>query len=82
MIAIDLMHQMTGLAQVNIWADIHQGLFWQMHWDWSHLAQHFDTDVFAATRGWFNNFLKTGQIWTLVIGFVLGFILRGMTSYG
>lgn len=81
MIAIDLMQQITGLAEVNIWADLHQGLLSQLHWDWSHLAQ-FNTDVFAATRGWFNNFLKTGQVWALILGFVLGFIFRGMTSYG
>ncbi len=82
MIAIDLMQQMTGLAEVNIWADLHQGLLWQLHGDWSHLAQHFNTDVFAATRGWFDSFLKTGQVWALIIGLVLGFVLRGMTSYG
>lgn len=81
MIAIDLMQQMTELVEMNIWADLHQGLLCQLHWDWSHLAQ-FNTDVFAPTRGWFNNFLKTGQVWALVIGFVLGFIFRGMTSYG
>jgi hypothetical protein len=75
MIAIDLMQQMTG------WADLHQGLLLQLHWDWSHLAQ-FNTDVFAGTRGWFDNFLKSGQIWALIVGFVLGFIFRGMTSYG
>jgi hypothetical protein len=45
-------------------------------------AQQFNTDVFAATRGWFDNFLKTGQVWALIMGFVLGFVLRGMTSYG
>jgi hypothetical protein len=82
MIAIDLMQHLTGLAEVNIWADLRQGLLWQMHWDWSHLAQQFNTDVFAATRGWFDSFLKTGQVWALVIGFVLGFIFRGMASYG
>ncbi|NJR39178.1 MAG: hypothetical protein HC781_10525 [Leptolyngbyaceae cyanobacterium CSU_1_4] len=81
MMTIDLMQQMTGLVEVNTWADLHQGLLWQLHWDWNHLAQ-FNTDVFAATRGWFDNFLKTGQVWALIIGLVLGFMLRGMTSYG
>jgi hypothetical protein len=79
---VDLMQHLMTLAPVDMWADLHQGLFWNLHWDGSHLAQQFNTDVFAATRGWFENFLKSGQIWALVIGFVLGFVLRGMSSYG
>jgi hypothetical protein len=80
---IDVMQHLMGLAPVDMWADLQQGWIWQIHWDWSHLAQQqFNTDVFAATRGWFDNFLKSGQVWALVIGFVLGFVLRGMSSYG
>jgi hypothetical protein len=80
---IDLMQHLMELAPVDMWMDMWtgQGLFWHLHWDWSQLAQ-FNTDVFAPTRGWFDNFLKTGQVWALIIGFVLGFVLRGMTSYG
>jgi hypothetical protein len=46
------------------------------------LAQTFDTDVFANTRKAFNTFIKSGQAWALLIGLILGYIIRGLTSYG
>lgn len=45
------------------------------------LAQQFDTDVFAGFRRSINNFVKSGQIWALLIGFVMGYLLRGVTTY-
>jgi hypothetical protein len=45
------------------------------------LAQQFDTDVFAGFRRTMNNFVKSGQIWAMLIGFVLGYLLRGVTTY-
>ncbi|HEY9647680.1 MAG TPA: hypothetical protein V6C88_14995 [Chroococcidiopsis sp.] len=64
------------------------GDFWQtvhLHSpiDMSLLAQQtFQTDVFAGTRAWFDNFIKTGQAWALVIGIILGYLFRTFTSYG
>jgi hypothetical protein len=81
MMAIDLIQQVASF-DVTAWSDI-QGMFW--HLDWSHLAKagtQFDTDVFAKTRAFFDNFMKTGQIWAMIMGFVLGFLAKGMTSYG
>jgi hypothetical protein len=64
-------------------SDVWQSLHWHVSIDWSLLAQQqFDTDVFAGTRAWFNNFIQSGQIWALIIGFVIGYILRGLTTYG
>jgi hypothetical protein len=77
--AIDLIQQAAS------W-DWSMDLSWFWHLDWSHLAQlsgnQFDTDVFAGTRAFFDNFMKSGQMWALIIGFVLGFLVKGMTSYG
>ncbi|MEB3355261.1 MAG: hypothetical protein VKK04_00845 [Synechococcales bacterium] len=50
--------------------------------DWSLLAQQFETDVFAGARTWFNNFVQSGQIWALIIGIIIGYLLRGLTTYG
>jgi hypothetical protein len=62
--------------------DIWQSIPWQSPLDWSLLAQQFETDVFADTRDWFQNFIESGQVWALLIGFILGYMLRSFTSYG
>ena len=58
-------------------------------WDWSHTGQPFssplallNTDVFAGTRSFFDHFFKTGQAWALLIGIIVGYVLRSFTSYG
>jgi len=45
------------------------------------LAQQFDTDVFAGFRRAVSNFFESGQVWALVIGFILGYLIRGLTTY-
>ena len=50
--------------------------------DWILLAQQFDTDPFGGIREWFGNLIATGQLWALIIGFILGYLFRGFTSYG
>lgn len=49
---------------------------------WGVLAQYFETDVFADTRGWWSDFVSSGKIWALIFGVVLGYLLRALTSYG
>lgn len=51
------------------------------HFHWDLLAQQFDTDVFAGFRRTLSNFVKSGQIWAMLIGFVLGYMIRGITTY-
>ena len=53
--------------------------------DWQSLAasnpQQFNQDVTKdLARGW-NNFVKSGQIWALLIGVTLGYLLRSITSF-
>ena len=50
--------------------------------DWILLAQQFDTDPFSGIREWFINLIETGQLWALIIGFIVGYLFRGFTSYG
>jgi hypothetical protein len=54
----------------------HAGLLAQV------LAEQFDTDVFRGFREWGSNFIESGQIWALIVGIVLGYLLRGFTTYG
>lgn len=41
-------------------------------------TQVTDTDLFANVQHSFNHFIQSGQAWSLVIGFLLGYFLRGL----
>ncbi|MEB3233561.1 MAG: hypothetical protein VKJ64_21310 [Leptolyngbyaceae bacterium] len=57
--------------------------FLQIHvTDWTVLAQQFETDPFRGIREWFANLVATGQLWALIIGFIIGYFFRASTSYG
>ena len=43
------------------------------------VAQSFDQDVLGDIKSGFTNFVETGQVWALLIGLVLGFVIRGLT---
>ncbi|ASC73127.1 hypothetical protein XM38_040890 [Halomicronema hongdechloris C2206] len=45
------------------------------------LAQQFDQDILGDLGGAFNHFIESGQVWALVIGLVLGYLIRGLTAY-
>jgi hypothetical protein len=75
--AIDLIQQAASVD----WT-AYTDLSWFWHLDGSHLVAQFNTDVFAGTRAFADNFMKSGQMWALIIGFVVGFLVKGMTSYG
>lgn len=53
---------------------------------WPHdswvLAQQFQQDILGDLGKTFNTFVKTGRLWALLIGFVIGYIFRSLTSYG
>ncbi len=46
------------------------------------LAQQFDQDILGDMNGAFAHFVESGQVWALLIGFVLGYIFKSLTSYG
>jgi hypothetical protein len=81
MVVYPLVQQLSSFVDFTTWADLTQpSLIWQSI-DWSLLAQ-FETDVFRPVREFFNNFIQSGQIWAFLIGIVLGYLLRSLTSYG
>ncbi|MEL6135915.1 MAG: hypothetical protein AAFR42_00675 [Cyanobacteria bacterium J06628_6] len=45
------------------------------------LAQQFQQDFFASSGEILNNFVESGQVWALLIGVVLGYLIRGLTAY-
>lgn len=45
------------------------------------VAQQFDQDILGDLGTMVGNFIESGQIWALIIGFVLGYLFRSMTTY-
>ena len=45
------------------------------------LAEQFEQDILADLGNVVSNFIESGQVWALIIGFVLGYVLRGVTTY-
>ncbi|MEM6713867.1 MAG: hypothetical protein AAF622_02230 [Cyanobacteria bacterium P01_C01_bin.147] len=45
------------------------------------MAEQFEQDILADLGNVVSNFIESGQVWALIIGFVLGYVLRGVTTY-
>ncbi len=68
---------------MNYLSGVISQLVWQLPVDLTMLAQTInDPDVVGQMQRAWNNFVLTGQVWALLIGLVIGYILRGLTSYG
>lgn len=47
------------------------------------LAQHIDDpNLLGKVQSSFDHFVQSGQVWALLVGVILGYIIRGLTSYG
>jgi hypothetical protein len=46
------------------------------------LAQQFNQDIVADMRSAFKNFVESGQIWAMLIGIIIGYLFRNLTTYG
>jgi hypothetical protein len=45
------------------------------------LMQVFNEDILGDFQKAFNNFVQTGQVWAMIIGFAIGYILKSLLSY-
>ncbi|MBH8572645.1 hypothetical protein I8752_06385 [Nostocaceae cyanobacterium CENA369] len=58
-------------------------LFWHLPANVTLLAQEIhDPDLIGQISKAWSHFVQTGQIWALLIGLVIGYIIRNLTSYG
>ncbi len=46
------------------------------------IGQYFDQDLVGSTGKMLNGFYESGQLWALLIGVVLGYAFKSVTSYG
>lgn len=85
-----LVHIVQELAQTTTawWVDgtlfSHLGHIgaWLSPIDSSLLAQYIQEDVFENFRNFLTNFIESGQAWALLIGLVLGYLIKSVFSYG
>lgn len=80
-------HLVPHLGELTSWQGFahqfaHHGLVWHSTIDWSLFAALLETDVFKPVRGFFDYFVKSGQVWALLIGSIVGYLFRSLTSYG
>ncbi len=45
------------------------------------LAQTYEDNLGSNFQGAWDNFIQSGQVWALLIGFVVGYIFRSFTAY-
>ncbi|MEO0456643.1 MAG: hypothetical protein AAF152_08675 [Cyanobacteria bacterium P01_A01_bin.114] len=45
------------------------------------VGQYFDQDFFGSSGEILSNFVESGQVWALLIGIVIGYLIRGLTTY-
>lgn len=80
---VSVMHDMAnGLLGMTHAGDLWHSVFWHLSHDSTVLAQQLNEDVFADFRKAVDHFIKSGQVWALLVGVVLGYLFRSLTSYG
>lgn len=45
------------------------------------IAQQFEDTFFSNSGEILGNFVESGQLWALLIGIILGYLVRGITTY-
>ncbi len=45
------------------------------------VVAQFDQDVLGDFSSAFKNFIDSGQVWALLIGIIIGYVVRGITTY-
>ncbi|MFN6563506.1 MAG: hypothetical protein RMY28_027420 [Nostoc sp. ChiSLP01] len=65
------------------YSDFISQFLWHLPVNWTALAQTVtDPDLMGQIQKSWNHFIQTGQVWALLIGLVIGYIIRNLTSYG
>jgi len=45
------------------------------------IAQQFNDNLFNNFQATFNQFVESGQVWALLVGILLGYLIRSLTAY-
>jgi hypothetical protein len=69
-----------GFVRITQASDI-ELLIWQLPFSWMLIAQQNSGGLFGDFHAAFDNFIQSGQVWALLLGFVLGYLFRSLTTY-
>jgi hypothetical protein len=73
----------TWLVTLTHWSDSIPVLLAKIPFSWIVIAQNVsDPDLGGRVQRAWDTFVKTGQIWAMLIGFILGYMIKGFTSFG
>ncbi|MFN6463652.1 MAG: hypothetical protein RMZ41_017805 [Nostoc sp. DedVER02] len=65
------------------YSDLISQLYWQLPVNLTALAQTItDPNVMGQMQKAWSHFIQTGQVWALLIGVIIGYMIRNLTSYG
>ncbi len=82
MIIVNIIQEITAYPSIIHSYDGSE-IFWDFQNNWMLLAQQSsDPDIIVNFHKAFNNFIQTGQAWALLIGLIIGYMIRGFTSCG
>ena len=72
----------TLLNHITPWHNVLGELSNQLAVDWLVLAQEVkNQDAIGQMVNAWNTFVKTGQVWALLIGLIVGYVFRSFTSF-
>jgi hypothetical protein len=68
---------------MNYYTDLISQLVWYFPVDWTVVAQNItDPNIVGQMQQAFNHFVQTGQVWAMLIGLIIGYVFRNLTTYG
>lgn len=84
MILINAMQEITAwFPNMTHGYDSVLELLWKLPTDSIVVAQSIkDPNILANLQKAFNHFIQSGQAWALLIGLIIGYMLRSLTTYG
>jgi hypothetical protein len=68
---------------MNYYTDLISQLVWHFPVAWTVVAQNItDPNIVGQMQQAFNHFVQTGQVWAMLIGLIIGYVFRNLTTYG
>ncbi|MEH2048437.1 hypothetical protein [Nostoc sp.] len=65
------------------YSDLTSQFLWHLPVNLTPLAQTItDPNVMGQMQKAWSHFIQTGQVWALLIGLFIGYVIRNLTSYG